>query len=126
GIQLVDPTTGQPFSGNIIPDDRISSVAKAFQDLVYPEPNRQGNGTFGLTQNYTKDPGAHTNIDVYSVRVDHNFSNRDALFVRVGFAKSNDDFDAGALNEGYGSFSFHGHHPRSEERRVGKECRSRG
>src|SRR3989475_1949061 len=111
GTQLVDPTTDQPFSGNIIRDDRISSVAKAFQDLVYPEPNRQGNGTFGLTQNYTKDPGSHTNIDVYSVRVDHNFSNRNALFVRVGFAKSNDDFIPGALNQGYGGFSFHGHHP---------------
>jgi hypothetical protein len=111
GTQLIDPTTGKAFPGNIIPDAQISSVAKAFQSLVYPAPNRPGNGQFGLTNNFTTDPGSQTNIDVYSIRVDHNFSNRNAFFVRVGFAKSNDDISRGALKQGYGGFSFHGHHP---------------
>jgi len=35
---IIDPQTGQPFPGNIIPADRISSVSRAFESY-YPLPN---------------------------------------------------------------------------------------
>ncbi|HEY2932098.1 MAG TPA: carboxypeptidase-like regulatory domain-containing protein [Acidobacteriota bacterium] len=34
-----DPATAQPFSGNIIPQARISSVSRAFMERFYPPPN---------------------------------------------------------------------------------------
>ena len=37
-LQLVDPRTGQPFTGNAIPADRISPQASALLDY-YPQPN---------------------------------------------------------------------------------------
>ena len=43
-VTLVDPLTGQPFNNNTIPASRISSVSKAVQDMVYPDPNRTGSG----------------------------------------------------------------------------------
>jgi len=38
---IIDPVTGIPFSGNVIPADRISPQARALLDL-YPEPNFTG------------------------------------------------------------------------------------
>ena len=39
---IYDPTTGQPFPGNVIPDDRIDSVARNILTQLYPEPNTAG------------------------------------------------------------------------------------
>jgi hypothetical protein len=110
-ISIVDPLTGVPFPNNQIPANRISSVSKAVQDLIYPDPNLTGIGDFGLANNFTADPGAQYNADNYSIRVDHKISNNNTLFARVSVAKNNDDINAGALKDGYGGFSYHGHHP---------------
>ena len=42
---VIDPVTGIPFTGNIIPEDRISPQAKALLDL-YPHPNFSGPGLY--------------------------------------------------------------------------------
>jgi len=42
---ILDPTTGLPFSGNVIPQNRISPQAKALVAL-YPLPNFNGNGRY--------------------------------------------------------------------------------
>src|SRR5437867_3933285 len=110
-ITIVDPLTGVPFPNNQIPADRISSVSKNFQDLVYPDPNLTGIGDFGLTNNFYADPGYQYNADNYSIRVDQKISNNNTLFARVTVTKSNDDIFGGALKEGYGGFNYHGHHP---------------
>jgi hypothetical protein len=110
-ITIVDPLTGVPFTNNQIPAERISSVSKNFQDTVYPDPNQTGIGDFGLTNNFYADPGYQYNADNYSVRVDHKISDNNTLFARVTLTKSNDDIFGGALKEGYGGFSYHGHHP---------------
>ena len=39
---IYDPTTGQPFPGNVIPADRIDTVARNILDQLYPEPNTAG------------------------------------------------------------------------------------
>jgi hypothetical protein len=44
-VRFVDPTNGQPFPGNVIPDDRISPQAKALLKL-YPLPNFQNSSGF--------------------------------------------------------------------------------
>src|SRR5207302_1091568 len=100
GTQLVDPTTGQPFSGNIIPDDRISSVAKAFQDLVYPEPNPQATGPSASTQISTKNPASPTNLH------DFNFGKQVNLGIQ-GIDNPGNDPAIGGLPD----FSFGGIRP---------------
>ena len=39
---IYDPTTGQPFPGNVIPSGRIDTVARNILTQLYPEPNTAG------------------------------------------------------------------------------------
>jgi len=110
-ITIVDPLTGNPFPDNKIPAERISSVSKAVQDLIYPDPNLNGLGDFGLTENYYTDPGYQFDADGLSARVDQKISGKNMLFVRVGLTIHNHDVYKGALKEGYGSFSLLGNVP---------------
>jgi hypothetical protein len=80
---IVDPSTGQPFPNNTIPSNRISSVAKAFQDNYLPAPNVSGNNT--SVNNYA----FHFpfNSDLYRGdwpmgRIDHNLTKNNTIFVR--------------------------------------------
>ncbi|MDW5265492.1 MAG: carboxypeptidase-like regulatory domain-containing protein, partial [Edaphobacter sp.] len=80
---IIDPTTGQPFPNNTIPANRISSVAKAFQDNYLPAPNVPGNNT--SVDNYA----FHFpfNSDLYRGdwpmgRIDHNLTKNNTIFVR--------------------------------------------
>ncbi len=107
-VQILDPQTGtpgdpstwQPFPGNVIPSNRISSVSNALQNMLYPEPNLPGTGDFGVGGNYTSDPGYQFNNDVYSFRVNQKISDRNTMFVRVGITTHNQDVDNGYLKNG--------------------------
>jgi hypothetical protein len=84
-VQLIDPTTGQAFQGNIIPGGRISSVAQAIQDY-YPVPPRTGlaNGLPSFPNVIFHFP---FNSDLYKgdwldLRVDHNLTSKNTMFVR--------------------------------------------
>jgi hypothetical protein len=110
-ITIVDPLNGVPFSGNKIPADRISSVSKALQALVYPDPNLTGQGAFGLTNNFTGDPGGRFDSDVYSIRMDHKIRNNNFMFVRVGLTINNKDSYPGSFIDGYGPGAWRGNHP---------------
>jgi len=110
-INIVDPVTGMPFPGNRIPASRISSVSKNMQDQVYPDPNRPGVGAFGLTTNFTGDPGGKFDSDVYSYRVDHRITDSNTIFVRVGYTQNNRDTYPGVLKNSYGEDAYYGNHP---------------
>jgi hypothetical protein len=47
-VALKDPVTGQPFPGNIIPQNRISPISQKFLNF-YPSPNQPGSG---IVNNY--------------------------------------------------------------------------
>jgi len=100
-ITILDPLNGTPFSGNKIPASRISPIAKTINDLVYPDPNTPGQGDYGLYANYTADPGGKWDSDVYSVRIDHQISNKNTIFTRVGLTINNKDTYPGVLKQGY-------------------------
>ena len=110
-VTLVDPLTGQPFNNNTIPASRISSVSKAVQDMVYPDPNRTGQGAFGLTDNFYGDPGGKFDSDVYSFRVDQKISDKNTLYGRVGLTINNKDSYPGVLKNGFGDGNWLGNHP---------------
>ena len=86
GVTIVDPQTGQPFPGNIIPESRISPVARALLNDTsrYPLPNRS---VGGVQNNYVGDRLRTTRANQGDVRVDANLSNNDKLFVRYSHAE---------------------------------------
>jgi hypothetical protein len=81
---IIDPTTNSPFPGNVIPDSRISSVAKATQDLLIPAPNRGDPNVpvnnFSWTHNW---PDDQFNANVFMVRIDHQLSEKNSLYGRI-------------------------------------------
>jgi len=82
-IQIVDPLTGVPFAGNIIPESRIAPSAKALMQF-WPNPQRilpdPINGF-----NYVGEGNVKLDDDQRFIRIDHNFSDRDKIFGRYAF-----------------------------------------
>ena len=72
-LQLVDPTTGQPFAGNVIPAYRISPQAAALLGL-YPQPNFSSNGF-----NFQAPLTTFTRQDQFTSRVTQSLNNRNQL-----------------------------------------------
>lgn len=64
---LVDPVTGQPFAGNVIPANRISSQAQALLPYI-PLPNLPG-----VQRNYHYTTTTQSNNDSFNARVTHVF-----------------------------------------------------
>ena len=86
-----DPLTGQPFPGNIIPNDRIDSVARAILTQLYPEPNTAGTrqASNGQTiNNYLINPIKEREDNQFDVKVDHNLTSSNRFFVRYSFEKT--------------------------------------
>lgn len=71
---IVDPLTGQPFAGNIIPRERLNPVSVAIVNAYQPLPNQGGTNNFGgVTRNEDEQ---HQLL----ARVDHVFNTRHKLF----------------------------------------------
>jgi hypothetical protein len=96
-VSIYDPTSNHvgpdgktivrnQFPGNIIPSSRIDSVAKQILSF-YPEPN----GNFGGGLNYSVTPPAHKETWQWLTRFDHNFSDIDKAFFRMGQFQPNSD-----------------------------------
>jgi hypothetical protein len=75
-----DPVTGLPFDGNAIPRVRWDPVSARMLEL-WPVPN------FADTTraNHVSSPANPTLRGQYDVRVDHNISSRDRMFVRASW-----------------------------------------
>ncbi len=82
-IQIVDPITGTPFAGNIIPDNRIAPAAKALL-AFWPAPQRVSPDPL-TGANFIGQERRTLDDDQRFVRVDHNFSERDKIFGRYAF-----------------------------------------
>jgi len=80
---IKDPSTGQPFPGNIIPSNRFSSVSTAVQNLYYPQPNLGAPGALSLNYGWV-----HSfNSDLYKgdwpfLRLDHRLTEKNNLYFR--------------------------------------------
>ncbi len=87
---IKDPTTGQPFPGNIIPANRIvNPAAKAlFADTnLYPLPNAQGGGSLGITNNFVGPSAEFLSNDQADAKIDYRISDRDNLSGRLTIAR---------------------------------------
>lgn len=82
-----DPTTGLPFPGNLIPQARISGVARGVLDEnFFPAPNFGAPENFSA--NYRELRPSKTHNYRYTVRADHQLRPTDALSVRVNLRQS--------------------------------------
>ena len=72
---IIDPVTGEPFPGNIIPPNRISNFANSYNQFI-PAPNRPGvvNRAIGASE--------QLDDDKYSFRLDLSPREEDSFFGR--------------------------------------------
>lgn len=81
-ITIIDPTTGSPFPGNVIPTARINKQVQDALSKIYPRPNTTDtvagwNRYNYITQKSTDDPRRE---DI--VRVDYQINQANRLFAR--------------------------------------------
>jgi len=79
---IFDPATGNPFTNNQIPRNRLSSQAVALLNLL-PGPNVAG---AGLAQNYIAAGNEQFDDDDFNIRIDYNGSEKLTLIGRYSFA----------------------------------------
>jgi hypothetical protein len=68
GVTIVDPLTGQPFPGNVIPAARLDPTSLALLRFI-PSPNGPGD-----TPNFHRTDSTESSSDNLNVRVTHNFT----------------------------------------------------
>jgi Carboxypeptidase regulatory-like domain/TonB dependent receptor-like, beta-barrel len=92
-VQIRDPRTGLPFSGNQIPIDRFGATARAILNDTtnYPLPNRTVPG--GIIGNYVGETLLKIRAHQGDVRVDWSASTNDKFFGRYSFAQYEDRRD---------------------------------
>jgi hypothetical protein len=84
-VTIYDPTTGQPFPGNVIPASRIDPVAATLLQTYYPFPNVTGNPKY----NYQISNAPITNLNNLNIRFNHSFSLHDQISFAEGYQDSN-------------------------------------
>ena len=70
GKPILDPLSGQPFGGNIIPTSRINANAKILLGYLFPTPN--ASGFLNYIQNFSVPENFRENL----IRIDHNFTDK--------------------------------------------------
>ena len=82
---IYDPTstsgpngTRTPFPNNIIPASRITPYAKIFQSVT-PTPNIAGNLNPWIDQNFQTNYPLVTDQHTMTIKIDHNFSEKDSI-----------------------------------------------
>ncbi|MEO7653448.1 MAG: carboxypeptidase regulatory-like domain-containing protein, partial [Bryobacteraceae bacterium] len=82
-LRLIDPSTGTQFPGNIIPASRIDPIGLQVAK-IFPAPNF-GNLDIRRIEstNYFVTQSTPASTDIFTAKVDHNFSSKDRVFVRV-------------------------------------------
>jgi hypothetical protein len=82
-ITVIDPTTGLPFEGNVIPEERISSQAASLLNH-YPRPNLEGDSRF----NYEAPILSSTHQDNIQVRSNQALRQRDSLALTFAYSRT--------------------------------------
>jgi hypothetical protein len=83
-VTLRDPTTGNPFPGNVIPASRQNPTALRVVDKYLPAPNLGAAGA--LANNFGFEfprPTDLFRVDSYNSRIDHQISPNNTIFGRV-------------------------------------------
>ncbi len=99
-----DPLTNAPFEGNRIPAGRLDPAAVKILNFFYPLPN-QANTSNGGYGTYRQILPLSRNRDRTDLRVDHELTAKDSLFVRTSWQRRDPDaftFESTGGNGGSG------------------------
>ena len=94
GITLMNPFTSQPYPMNTIPQGQLNSVSQNVLNTFYPMPNFNS-GDFA--SNYRKIVPAPTNSNQFDIRLDEKITERQSLWGRYSYKRSNGDIGLGLL-----------------------------
>lgn len=94
----VDPSTGQPFKGGIIPSSRWDPAAVKYLSVLPPANTPDGR--------YVDTPSVVTDGDEWDLKVDHNLSNKNLLSARYWFRDGRNNGPNGSLPFGYSTFGL--------------------
>ncbi len=89
GITVTDPTTGAPFPNDMIPANRINSVASGFLAL-YPLPNA-GDLNTPHAANYITNRNESVDSDQFDARIDHYLKSNMSLMGRFSYKNISQD-----------------------------------
>ena len=98
---VIDPFTGSPFPGDVIPSSRISPIARQVL-AMFPQPNRAD-----ASANYVGQPQGTDDDTQANVRVDHQLSPSDRLMARynIGHVDLFEPYTEGTTAvDGYGDY----------------------
>ena len=85
-LQIVDPVTGLPFAGNVIPRDRISPQASSLLGF-YPQPTRESDGRY----NYEVPILSVMRQESLQTRLTQNVNPRNQVFGNVSYQRTTTD-----------------------------------
>lgn len=85
-IVLYDWTTKAPFTGNMIPKERMHPLAVNFMNQFVPLPNRPGIGGILPNANFQSLAPQQTGTDQFIGRLDHTLGAKDRVYGRYGIA----------------------------------------
>ena len=97
-IQLFNPFTGQPFQGNIIPQNLISPTSTKILNALFPTQTTPGDA---LVPNFQTSIAGPYGLNSYDGRIDHNFTPNQKIFGRVSFKDISDLGINGGATNGY-------------------------
>jgi hypothetical protein len=96
GEVIFDPATGQPFTGNSVPQSDWNLISAKILSAVLPPPNLPGvpvTNAVGLAlppiNNYLLNPAFNRTINQYSGRIDYTLSSKDNFFARYTYSSNN-------------------------------------
>ncbi len=75
GSTIIDPLTGEPFPGNVIPADRLSPIAVRLIDDFMPLPNVGGR--------YIVSPDVADDRDQFGLRLDYRITDAQNVLLRI-------------------------------------------
>jgi outer membrane receptor protein involved in Fe transport len=86
-MPIIDPLTGQRFSGNRIPANRISARSVTILQEFFPLPNNQGPNPATLANNYLNNESRKSDGDQFTVRTDWTINSAQNAFFRFSQTK---------------------------------------
>ncbi|QEE29862.1 TonB-dependent receptor [Terriglobus albidus] len=95
-VNIINPQTGQPFAGNVIPSNQLDGTAMKALPFI-PKPNlNAGGGVAFPSYNTVASPRNTQTINQYNARLDHRFSDRDSVYAT--WSNSNDNLFNATIN----------------------------
>jgi hypothetical protein len=93
---IYDPLTGQPFPGNVIPENRWDPASRNIMNQMYPAPNTAGTvaASGQVINNYLINPTLARDDNQFDVKLDHRLTSNNRFFIRYSQQKTVRDLPA--------------------------------